>query len=271
MSRYTDRLHKRDLAHRARQEEALRDAGFTANGSRSLREAMEARQREQRRPRHNASLQFLWLFAALGAQTLLWGSVAVGERLGTAAALCVTVACGWHWWSRRGLIERRTWAAAGVAVLLVGALGLVGVVSQTVTEQGPLRIGSPQERTLEQAAMLERDLQRIQYWGDLALLSEDEAKVRSAEIRSAVDAAVLLAGASDESWTTPELGEVARRIRAAAGFSHDALTLRFDTALQPDQAKLDAIPALVAAADEQAQQAATLNSTVVQSVRGGSE
>lgn len=243
---------RRQAEHLKRQEAALREAGWTPEGGRSLRDAMEARQRgESVLDAPHAGVGLAWLLLAFVAQALLWGNVATGSWFYVALAVLVTAGCAHHWWKVRVESDKRAWAAAGVAVAAVFLLGAVGSVSQIVTEGGVVRVGSKQEQEIEQAALLAKDVERLVWWEELAVISDDEARVRINDLAGAAEAAGNLAGATDEKWATPEISEAARRIRVAASFLHDALLNRHDTALQMDAAKLEMIGPMVAAAAEQ--------------------
>lgn len=200
----------------------------------------------------------MWLVVALVSQVLLWGGVATSSKVVAWAAGIVFVMCAAHWWRRRGLSDRRAWAAAGVAVLVVGGLGLAGAVSQIVENGKVVRVGSGRENEIEQAALLRRDLSRLAWWEELSTLSDDEARVRLEDITVAAEAAAQLAGSVDEEWETPELTEAARRIRESAGYLRDTLVIRHDTALQPDSGKYDLLGPLLQQAEDRRQRAALL-------------
>jgi hypothetical protein len=116
--------------------------------------------------------------------------------------------------------------------------------------------------------MLRSDIVRLAEWKDLSVEDDNAARVDAQLIKEAIDAAVLLAGAKDESWRTPELGEAARRIRSAAGYMRDALAARYDTAMQFDQQRFDQIGPSLDLALEQALAADELLSVIEKNARG---
>jgi hypothetical protein len=203
------------------------------------------------------------------AVSLFWGSLAVGNLVAMVIAGLAAVLAGAWWWRQRASIEKRTWAVGVVSCVLVSLFGVVGATTQTVVGDRVLRHNGSEEQALSQVSLLRSDIARLQYWVELANLSDDDARVNANEIGLADDAAVLLAGASDESWETVEISEAARRIRAAAGYVHTALRSRYDTALQADPAKIALRDEAVQAVLEQVASAGSLLDSVEQGVRGG--
>jgi hypothetical protein len=156
----------------------------------------------------------------------------------------------------------------GAAVAVVLLIGVVGASTQTVTKNGVVRHGGAVEQTLDQAAMLRRDIDRLVEWRDFSLEDDNAARVDAQLLKDAADAAVLLAGARDEDWKTAELSEAARRIRSAAGYMRDALAARYDTAMQFDQQRFDQIGFALDRALEQATAADALLTVVEKNAKG---
>jgi hypothetical protein len=209
------------------------------------------------------------MVALFVATSLFWGAVAVSSKAfmllgGVGFALGAV----W-WWKQRAMIEKRTWAVGVVCCALISLFGAVGAITQTVVGGNVLRHNGTEEQTLEQVGMLRSDIARLEYWVELSNLSDADARVKSNEIALADDAAVLLAGAGDESWASVEVAEAARRVRSAAGYAHTALRSRYDTALQADPAKLTLRDQAVQATLEQVASAGSLLDSVERGVRGG--
>jgi hypothetical protein len=273
MSRKQQRRTERHIEHRRRQETALQEGGWQSDGSgRSLRQAMEAKDRVEQGAAHSGAAHLGHALCVLGmfvAVSLFWGSVAVSNYAAMALAGVSVVASGVWWWRQRAAIEKRTWAVGAASCVLVSLFGVVGVTTQTVVGNNVLRHNGSEEQSLRQIAMLRRDITRLEYWVDLSNLSDDNARVNVNEIALADAAAVLLAGASDEKWEKVEIAEAARRLRAASGYAHTALSSRYDTALQADPAKLVLRDEAVQAVLEQIASAGSLLDSVEQGVRGG--
>jgi hypothetical protein len=264
---------KRDLRinrHRAVQNAALSEAGHDVTPS-SLREAIEMRAALSNRTvwwRQDETRALGVTVLALCSVAVAVGGFAVSSLIATAVGVIGVSLCAMWWWRNRFVFEQRTWAAMGAAVVVVLLIGVVGASTQTVTQNGVVRQGGAVAQTLEQVEMLRSDIVRLAEWKDLSVEDDNAARVDAQLIKEAIDAAVLLAGAKDESWRTPELGEAARRIRSAAGYMRDALAARYDTAMQFDQQRFDQIGPSLDLALEQALAADELLSVIEKNARG---
>lgn len=256
--------------HRAVQNAALLEAGHDVQPS-SMREAMEMRAAVasknawwRQKETHALAVTLL----ALCGVALSVGGVAVGSVVSVALGIVWVASCAVWWWRNRFVFDQRTWAAMGAAVAVVLLIGVVGASTQTVTKNGVVRHGGAVEQTLDQAAMLRRDIDRLVEWRDFSLEDDNAARVDAQLLKDAADAAVLLAGARDEDWKTAELSEAARRIRSAAGYMRDALAARYDTAMQFDQQRFDQIGFALDRALEQATAADALLTVVEKNAKG---
>ena len=261
---------RRVSRHRAVQNAALTDAGHEVKPS-SLREAMEMRaaisdRRVWWRQKETHALGVTML--ALCSVAVAVGGFAVDSLLAVVLGVVSVALCAVWWWRNRFVFEQRTWAAMGAAVAVVLVIGVIGASTQTVTKNGVVRQGGAVEQTLAQVQMLRSDINRITEWKDLSIEDDNAARVDAQLLKDAIDASVLLAGAKDENWKTPELSEAARRIRSAAGYMRDALAARYDTAMQFDQQRFDQIGASLDLALEQALAADELLDIVEKNVRG---